>query len=78
MAMTNTARELKKSIDDMMLLCKRKIVEEAVESDEIDPDGFEALRIMFNMCELCTKLTCEQAELMEKMNRKLDRLLETK
>jgi hypothetical protein len=78
MELTNTACELKESVKNMMELCKRKLGEEVIDDDDIDAETIEMMRGMFHMCDLAMKLTCEQAGAIEEMNRKLDKLLETK
>jgi hypothetical protein len=78
MAMTNTARELKENVNKMMDLCKRKLGEEVLGDENVDAETIELMRGMFRMCDLALKLTCEQAETIDEMNSKLDKLLETK
>ena len=76
MGMTNTARELKKSMEDMMNVCKRKLGEEMFDTDCVDVDCIELMRSMFKMCDLAMDLTVQQAETIEAMNEKVDKLLE--
>ena len=78
MAMTNTARELKENVNNMMELCKRKLGEEVFGDESFDADAFELMSGMFRMCDLAMKLVCEQAETIDEINNKLDKLLETK
>lgn len=78
MELTKTACELKETAKNAMELIKRKLGEEVIDNDGIDAETLEIMRGMFHMCDLATKLTCEQAEIMDEMNRKLDKLLETK
>ena len=72
--MTETARELKKGMDDMMIVCKRKFGEMVFDGD-VDTELVEFMRGMFNMCDLSMKLVEEQAQTIEAMNDKLDKLL---
>lgn len=76
MAMTNTVRELKKNMEDMLNVCKRKIGEEMFDADCIDVEAFELMQGMFKMCDLSMKLMEEQAETIDEINNKLDKLLE--
>ena len=76
MGMTNTVRELKKSMDDMMNVCKKKLGEEVFENDMFyDAETVELMRNMFKMCDLATDLMVQQAETIERMDSKLDKLL---
>ena len=77
MAMTNTVRELKNTMEDMMDVCKRKLGEEVFEDDEFyDAESIEMMRSMFKMCDLAMDLMVQQAETIERMDEKLDKLLE--
>ena len=76
MGMTNTARELKKSMEDTMNVCKKKLCEEVLDDDCIDAETIELMRGMFKMCDLAMDLMVQQAETIEKMDEKLDKLLE--
>jgi hypothetical protein len=78
MELTKTACELKESANRTMELIKHKLGEEVIDDDNIDAETLEMMRDMFHMCDLAMKLTCEQADAIEEMNRKLDKLLETK
>jgi stress response protein YsnF len=78
MDMVYIARELKENADRTMELCKRKLGEEVFDNDDIDTELVELMRGVFRICDLATQLTCEQANAMNEINRKLDKLLETK
>ena len=74
MAMMNTVRELRTSVDGMMDVCKRKLGEEMFD-DSIDIELVECMRGMFKMCDLAMQFVEEQAETINDMNDKLDKLL---
>lgn len=76
MGMTNTARELKKSMGDVMSVCKQKLGEEMFDADCIDTELIDLMRGLFKMCDLAMDLTVQQAETIEAMNEKLDKLVE--
>lgn len=78
MEMTNTARELKESVNKMMDLCKRKLGEEVFDDKSVDAETIELMRGMFHMCDLAMELTCKQAETIDEINGKLDKLLAAK
>lgn len=75
MTMVETARELKVRMDTTMNIAKRKIGEEMFDAGSIEPELFELLINMFQMCTLYGKLVEEQAEIINEMNNKLDRLV---
>lgn len=77
MAMTNTVRELNESANKMLEVCKRKLGEELFD-DNIDAETVEVMRDMFRMCDAAMKLVREQAETIDEINLKLDKLLATK
>jgi hypothetical protein len=78
MELTMTAYELKKNAKDMIELYKKKIGEEVIDDECVDAETLGLIRGIFNMCDLAMELTCEQAEAIDEINRKLDKLLETK
>lgn len=78
MKMTDTVRELKKDMNNMMDLCKRKLGAEVFDGDAVDPEVIEMMRSLFHMCDLSMKLVEQQAETIERMDDKLDKLLAKK
>lgn len=72
MIMTNTVRELKESMDNMKNIVKRKLCEEMVNADSIDTELVELTQDLFKMCDLSMKLMKQQAETMERMDDKLN------
>lgn len=78
MTMTEKACELKKSMSETLDLCKRKLGEEMINADDVDIEAIELVRGLFHVCDLAMELTCKQAETIEEMNGKLDKLLVAK
>lgn len=76
MGMTNTARELKKNMEDMMDVCKKKLGGELLDDDYVDAEAIEFMRSMFKMCDVAMELMVQQAETLDAMNEKLDKLVE--
>lgn len=72
MGMTNTVRELKESMGNMKNIIKRKLCEEMVNADSIDTELVELTKDLFKMCDLSMTLMEQQAETMERMDNKLD------
>ena len=78
MTMTEKACELKKSMDETLDLCKRKLGEEMFDADDVDTEAIKLVRGIFHVCDLAMELTCKQAETIEEINSKLDKLLADK
>ena len=76
MEMIKTANEMKENADRMMEIAKRKLGEEVFDADSVDTDLIELVRCCIRMYDLGMKLTCEQAEAMDEMDRKLDKVLD--
>lgn len=76
MGMTNTVRELKKDMESMLEQCKAKIGKEMLDDDYIEPEAIEMMRKLFSVCDLSMKLMEQQAEIIEGIDNKLDKLLE--
>lgn len=76
MGMTNTVRELKKDMGDMMDKCKAMLGKEMLDADSVEPEVIELTRKLFKVCDLSMTLMEQQAETIEKMDEKLDKLLE--
>lgn len=75
MKMTDTVREMKESVDKIVGVCKQKIAEEMFE-DDMDIEFYGVMRDMFKMLDLSMTLMQQQAEAIQEMNDKLDKLLE--
>ena len=79
MDMMNTVRDLKQSYGDMMNVCKKKLGEEVFDDNNVmDIEFFEMMRGMFRMGDLAMQLVEQQAQTIQEMNNKLDKLLERK
>jgi hypothetical protein len=76
MGMTNTVRELKKDMDEMMDEFKAKLGAEVFDNEFIDPELIKMMQKMFHMYDLSMKLMEQQADTIERMDEKLDKLLE--
>ena len=79
MAMAETVRELNEVGAKLMKTAKQKLVEAAIEDvTSFDPEVYELMFDAFRLYDLSMKLVKEQAETMEEINNKLNKLLERK
>ena len=79
MGMTNTVRELKDSMGNVMDVVKRKLGEQIFDDDDVmDIEFYELMRSVFHMCDLAMVLLEQQAMTLEGIDGKLDKLLTRK
>jgi hypothetical protein len=77
MAMNETVREMTDCVDKIMDVFKRKFGELVFDDyEEVDTDTLELMRNTLRLSEVSLKLVREQTETLEKIDRKLDMLLE--
>lgn len=77
MELNITAREYADSINEMTGLLKKKIGEMVID-DEIDTEVLDLLKGAFSMIDVSTRLVRDQACMIQEINDKLDKLLESK
>ena len=74
--MTQTTKQLVDEINNLKGLCVEQILSQ--ELDDIDEKGIKAAQTTLRVIRLSNQLMIEQAEMMEAINKKLDKLLEKK
>ena len=75
MELKKTVIEFEKSVDTTMEKCKAKLGEMIFE-DEFDIDTVEFIKDVFQLCDVSMRLVKEQANSIQEINEKLDKLLE--
>lgn len=73
--LTNKAKEIVEEIKELKTFCMKSIMTD-VSFDYIDYDGFKALGTCMKLLDKCNDYMVDQAEMMDEMDRKLDKLLE--
>ena len=76
MDMIKTVNELTEGMNSMMELIKRKAAESMFEDESFDADIVELMRGLTRMSDLSMVLVKQQAETIQEINNKLDKLLE--
>ena len=77
MDLRKTANEYVEGIEKMNELFKKKFGE-LVFDDDIDTDVLDLIKSMFGMIDVSTRLVRDQANTIQDINEKLDKLLEIK
>ena len=72
-----TAKEYAEGVNKTTEQFKKKFGELVFDSD-VDADVLDLIKSMFGLIDISTKLVVEQANTIQEINEKLDRLLETK
>jgi hypothetical protein len=76
MGMTSIVYEMKENMNHIMTAFKRKLGEEMFNADGIDTELVELTQGLFKMCDLSMKLMEQQAETMERMDDKLNTIVD--
>ena len=71
--MTQTTERLVEEINNLKTLCIEEALKYNIEG--VDEQGLKAMQSSLKVINLTNQLMIEQAEMMEAMNRKLDKLL---
>ena len=77
MELKNTAKEYVEGVNKMTEQFKKKFGE-LVFDDDIDADVLDLFKSMFGMIDISTRLVAEQANTIQEINEKLDKLLADK
>lgn len=77
MELKNTAKEYVEGVNKMTEQFKKKFGE-LVFDDDIDADVLDLFKSMFGMIDISTRLVAEQANTIQEINDKLDKLLADK
>lgn len=75
MELKNTAKEYVEGVNKMTEQFKKKFGELVFDSD-VDADVLDLFKSMFGMIDISTRLVVEQANTIQEINEKLDKLLE--
>ena len=71
---TVTTERLVEELNNLKSLCIEEVLKNGI--DNVDEKGFKAMQSTLKVIKLSNQLMIEQAEIMNDMNRKLDKLLE--
>ena len=70
----NQAKEIVEEINGMKAWCMKKVMDDA-DFSCVDPDDFQAFGMMLKLLDMSCDYMIKQAEMMDDMNDKLDKLL---